>query len=965
MARNVLIDRVFGTSEHVLIQAGTGYGKTLLLDQVCARAGDQAVRFNQRPGPNGAPHRFAMRLRAAYERAGAFDLAADLVGGGDQPLPSDYKRAATIVVIDDLERLDEAAARLLADHVGRTHGLVRLVGGGRSIPTALKRLELGHPVLQLSADDLSATPVELHQLLTDHLPQIVVPTALLTQAIDSCAGCFAVLHALVRRVASSSEPRLALGRLIERNTLLPALVQQCADDLDPTDVSLLRSLAAVTSFTTDLADAIGGRGSMDRLLAAGVPIRVDESGWLSLPRPVAELLAANTPLSDDLTDRVTTALVDARRLGEALDLLLRSHRLERAAEVLSLAGPSTPAGMTSVDLLCVIDQLGAAAAGHPIVFLQRAHAFWDLAMPNECRGALAEAEDRAARMDDGVVRRQAAAELALLTVLDGPTPEGTEVIEKLEAEIGPDEVATLARLTEARGAISAWRHDQHSLAAAELLYRRTAALWAQVGNDAMRSRALRGLAVAVLLPAGRYDTALRELRAALALSSRGGVEARTASLVLLAQVAAINGDVAVAEPVLAEARLLARTAGVTWVEAYAAWADMTLASLRGDAAAVRRYHGEAVDLLGALADQTTGTILCVDATIAAARAGDDDYGRMQLVDLESRPGTSGDRELARLVVDAYAGDAHDAVDLARSIEAEHRLPPARRWQVSLMHALALARADRPTDAEQIYTAALRQAGDWGVGHLPGSADARACRYLDRALACDDDIAHLPGAEQFAVRSLGAFEVWRNGRLLPMGTSNATELIKLVAASGGRASVDAVCDALWPETTTEAGRKRLKNVILRARVATGGLVERADQLVVFRPGTTLDVNEFDQQYRQAQRAFRSDAPEGRHLARGALAVAGTLLPDDLYAEWAIDARAQTNRRIASLIDIVLSEGVDVAGATWLAELVTSADPYDDGRLLRIAAVLNENGGEALASALINQVGEMLDELHLGA
>jgi hypothetical protein len=59
-------------------------------------------------------------------------------------------------------------------------------------------------------------------------------------------------------------------------------------------------------------------------------------------------------------------------------------------------------------------------------------------------------------------------------------------------------------------------------------------------------------------------------------------------------------------------------------------------------------------------------------------------------------------------------------------------------------------------------------------------------------------------------------------------------------------------------------------------------------------------------------------------------------------------------------------VDAAGAAWLAELVTTADPYDDGRLLRIAGLLNANGGEALATALISQVGEMYGDVrHVGA
>jgi hypothetical protein len=129
---------------------------------------------------------------------------------------------------------------------------------------------------------------------------------------------------------------------------------------------------------------------------------------------------------------------------------------------------------------------------------------------------------------------------------------------------------------------------------------------------------------------------------------------------------------------------------------------------------------------------------------------------------------------------------------------------------------------------------------------------------------------------------------------------------------------------------------------------------------------IDLNEFERLSRDAHAIARDDPPAARHLARSALEVAGTLLPDDLYAEWSTEPRLQVCRRIATLVDLVLTESVDAAGAAWLAELVTTTDPYDDGRLLRIAGLLSDNGGEALATALISQVGEMYGDVrHVGA
>ena len=960
------MNAVLSAPGHVVIQAGTGYGKSVLLDQVATRA-DQAVWFEPASTAD-SEDRFDLRLRAAYEQAGVFDLAASLLGdpprGGRHPTAP--VRPPTLLLVDDVDRLDEVGVRRLTEHVRRARGLVRLVAAGRRIATTLRRLELSGEVLHLGHDEMSVGLAELDAFVGDRLPGVAISDTLLRRAIDTSAGCFTVLQALVQRASTSSDPSDALAQLVERNTVLPALVEQCTDDLGPADLATARFLARVPEFPAALVDQLGGCGTLDRLVAAGIPLWADGGAWLSLPRPVAELLATSGR-PDALRVRVAaTSMIGAGRPRVALELLLSCGLRADAAAMLDAPAASSLGALHPIDILTATERLGEVLEQHPGLMIQRADAFWAIALLGECRQELDRAEWIAVRTGNDVVARQAQAEVLLLDSLHGPTADVLERMTTLAERLGPDELIAHARLNEARGAVAAWRQEQQGLAAAELHFRRAAALWAQIGQPEKRARALRGLVVAVLLPAGRYDDALRALRTAVAISDGGGVSSRTATVALLAQVAAANGDADVAAPAIAEARSLGRATGMHWVEAYAAWADMLLASQRHDAGATSMYHAEATSLLGELADHSTGAILLGEAVVAASRAGDPDHARAHLAALEELPGTAGDRALARLTVLAH-DDPLAAIAFAEELAASGKIPAGRRWQSSLMHALALGRAGRLDEAEQLYRLALRRAGDWGVAHLPAALDAPACATLERLVNGDDNVTYLTaGAGEFSVRVLGTFEVWRHGRLVPMAASNATELVKLVAAHGGRVSVELACDALWPESTSDAGRKRLKNVMLRARVATAGLVERQDQAIVLQPGTLLDLSDFDRLARAATATLRDDAPGARQLARSALEIAGTLLPADLYAEWSTEPRLLVCRRIAALVDLVLTEPVDAAGAAWLAELVTTADPYDDGRLLRIAALLNENGGEALATALISQVGETYGQLgHVGA
>jgi hypothetical protein len=92
----------------------------------------------------------------------------------------------------------------------------------------------------------------------------------------------------------------------------------------------------------------------------------------------------------------------------------------------------------------------------------------------------------------------------------------------------------------------------------------------------------------------------------------------------------------------------------------------------------------------------------------------------------------------------------------------------------------------------------------------------------------------------------------------------------VAISDGPIQVDFVVEALWPEVPADVGRRRLRNVLTRVKVATGALIVRSGESLSLSEGTTVDLAEFDAAYARVGRAL----PSARlSLARAALALYG--------------------------------------------------------------------------------------------
>jgi DNA-binding SARP family transcriptional activator len=956
IARDDLVRRIIDADGHVLIQAGAGYGKSVLLGQVATSA---ATVVQVRAGRRGESlDALRLRLRVAYENAGELVLAGMTTDPVDPRSGTDVGVAGApgavgriVLLVDDAEDLDEVQASWLARHVLAAGPGLHLVAAGRSMPTALAQLEFDANVDHVTTDDLSATEREVAAFLDQKVPSARFPQAVVAGLRQRSAGWFTLLHAITQRAAGTRDPVATVLALVEQNALLPALLARVLRDLTLADQQSLARLAHFDHVNALIVNAVAGVGALDRYLAAGVPFSMSADGWISLPRPVSAHLGALTSLDRETALLAAPLLIAAGKTMTALDGLFEVGDVHAAARVLDGLESGYAGELDCSELLAAIDRLGPVGDAWPRVHMLRARAYAQLAWLAEERDAIDTALRLARQQDLQVLCREV--ESAQLRVRARETGDVALLadVDRLERALEGAELPTRARLSETRGILAAWKQEAQGLARAEVYYRHAAALWAQSGDTWLHAQTLRGLAVAALLPAGRYDVAMRELRHALELGG-SNLLARVQSLVFLAQVAAASGDADAAIPLLAEVRTLASAAGLGWMEGYADWAEIHLAVLREDPPAIRTYVDGALVHLGQLADQGTGELVIAEAADAFARAGDPESGAALLAEHRDRlTHAVEDVALARLSIAAHGGETGAAIQLAGELIADKTLPPARRWRVQLLRALALARAGRIEEADRCYTDGRRSAADWGVGHLPALVEPVLCRTMDRLLSSSQGDAASTGS--FTVKVLGGFEVWHGSSLMTIAPGNPTRLIKVVAANSGLASVDVVCESLWPDADSDTGRRRLKNVLLRARETSGGLVSRREDNIGFVEGSMIDVVAFGQHCREVQSSLAGDMRTGTRQAQHALEMYGTLLPDDLYEEWTSGPREVMRRKAWRLIDIVLAEGVDAACASWLADLVSGIDPYDDARLVRLAGMLAEHGSYALASALLEQ------------
>lgn len=315
----------------LLLRAPAGYGKTSMLRLFHSRLAERGARvaWLTFDSADRDPARLLLSLRAA------------LLDGDQQSM----LRATTIthLFLDDVERLDEQAIRLLLSVIGEVLPLsLRVYLGSRSLhQVSVANLKAKHILLEMNLENLrfvaTETETYLHQanlFLSDE------EVRWLHQVTEGWPAAIELLVLAWKRIQGSVAQ--GLPDLHGLNDLSEYLAEEVLR-AQPDDVqAFLISTALLQSFCVELADAVRGSDDSAQLIArvrlSGLPIQPIGERWFRFhPLFSGHIVRHHLPPGGGaqvIYTRAARWLARHDRSLEAYDCYIKAGDLERAADVL-------------------------------------------------------------------------------------------------------------------------------------------------------------------------------------------------------------------------------------------------------------------------------------------------------------------------------------------------------------------------------------------------------------------------------------------------------------------------------------------------------------------------------------------------------------------------------------------------------------------------------------------------------
>lgn len=274
-----------------LVEAGSGYGKSVFASQYrqVLRAGTAYVTAG--PADRDAAV-FASSIRRALRESRLSDLAAALEGvepGVWMDRLLDGLEAAedgVLVIVDDAHNLRDAeAAQSLIRLAQRLPAQHRLLVAARSFRAGLEELWGLVSASRVTASELEFTlaqAAELVQLLSgrgarEHDVRMLV---------EATNGWATALNLTTRAWVREERSLAWLGRNPVAGSMRTLLQR-----LSSADQRTVIGLAHLPFLSPEIADAIAGEGTFERVVSAGLPVLRTDSGWWEFPGLVSDYLA--------------------------------------------------------------------------------------------------------------------------------------------------------------------------------------------------------------------------------------------------------------------------------------------------------------------------------------------------------------------------------------------------------------------------------------------------------------------------------------------------------------------------------------------------------------------------------------------------------------------------------------------------------------------------------------------------
>jgi LuxR family maltose regulon positive regulatory protein len=361
MSRGDMMARLEAAKHHriVLLRAPAGFGKTSVLrlwHASLARQGAQ-VAWLTFDNADRDPARLLLSLRAA------------LLGGGAQGDASMSTLNATSVAhlfLDDVERLDEAAIRLLLSVIGEMlpAGL-RIYLASRSLhQVSVANLKAKHILIEMNLETLRFVPAETEAYL--HHANLFLSdeeTHWLHQATEGWPAAIELLVLAWKRIQGSVAK--CLPDLHGMNDLSDYLAEEVLR-AQPDDVqAFLIATAPLQSFCVELADAVRGRDDSAQLIArirlSGLPIQPIGEHWFRYhPLFAGHIVRHYQPVRggrDSLYARAAAWLAQHGRGLDAFDCHIKAGDHAGAADVLEPLAETLRVRAQFLSLIHCCDQL--------------------------------------------------------------------------------------------------------------------------------------------------------------------------------------------------------------------------------------------------------------------------------------------------------------------------------------------------------------------------------------------------------------------------------------------------------------------------------------------------------------------------------------------------------------------------------------------------------------------------------
>lgn len=964
-----------------VVEAGGGYGKSVLGEQLCSRLGVPSARLALRPR-DAEPALFPLALLQSFRSARLSDLAAALEGRSEpgSAVGSLIEALAAtaeevLVLVDDAHHLPGLALAALEALMGALPSPHRLVVLGRSVPVAVPAPTEKVGITRLTGADLSFRPEEIERYLFEtgglRLSDFAISTI-----YRATGGWPAAVGLWTKALVSSTDAEATVEKLATQRAGLGRLVESLLGNLGPHELDMTYQLAHLPLLSPQAAAEITGMSQLyTRIEEAGLPLVDAGRGWARMADPVAEHLTSKRPLAPAIARRAGDVYQSYGEDGAAISTLLAASLAADAANIIGQLSPARRDGVGAAGIRSFVAELPQAVLdARPAVWLQCARASDSDGHWADRAHALLQAEAAARAGPDQPDRRrlldEILAEQAFDHLREGRLDEARQLADVVLAESAQDEHAARSRALACAGRLEAVRaRSDDGFETATRLLQRAAGNARRAGDDRWTAGVLLRLAEDALRERCHYGEALAAIEEALQLlggSARGRALALTSRSDTLLEV----GRVDEAEAGIAESMHLGRITHDGAVMAYAAWSEIELAVILGDRPRLTSAIESCEHFRGDWFSGFSGLGFLTDAADALDRVGLHDVAVGYLERAKSRRHQD-ERQfaMAEACIAARSGDPARGRALVQRALGHPGLSPRRRWRLELLDAWA-ASATGDESAGLLAAKVFDSCLELGWPQLPLVREqVIAEELLPLAVAAGSYSARAlsAGSGRLRLRCMGDLVLTRGRHVLELPPGRPTVAVMAVVAAGGTIHSEQLIDLLWPDGDLEACRGRLRNVLSRVNAVADGLLQRQAEFVKLGAEVEVDMTRFEVGARRALSLEPTEPDRAGAIARDAAALyRGPALPAARYETWAVAARERARWLYLRLLDLLAADAErheQVDEAVRLLDQAIEVEPYDEDRYARAARLLRSQGRVGSARAMMERCRSALAELDM--